>query len=171
MIYTSNYENYGNRSNFVSISEDKGEMANFNGQYYQPLVPNSKIIKIWSENVKNLSEEENIYNYIENYYYEVLKKLDVEHFFTELISKNGVNFILGCYEKDGHFCHRLIAAAYLETIIGYEIPEIKNNNGKLEIVKESNISKMIKRMLSDVIYNDPDLQPKIHTIAKMRSYR
>lgn len=59
--------------------------------------------------------------YVELYKETVLEKIDIE----ELIKKIGEDAVLLCYEKPEDFCHRHIAADYIEKKTGISIKEIK----------------------------------------------
>jgi len=52
-------------------------------------------------------------------YEEILSKLDPEDVWKEL----GSDAVLLCYEAPGKFCHRRLAAEWLERELDVEIPE------------------------------------------------
>lgn len=152
MIYTGNYKNCSSSKMFVSISGDKGKDAGYDGRYYLPLAPKKDFFKEWKENIKKRSEEENMLFYIENYYEKVLKNIDID----SLICNLEFPCIMGCYEDDDKFCHRYIAAAYLELIFGIDIPEVKVVDNKLIRLPKSEISKKVSNILYDVLVKDID---------------
>lgn len=156
MIYTGNYENCKELNNFVSISKDGGKSVNFKGKKYYQLSPKLEFFKKWKENIGKITEEENIRFYIEHYYNEVLKDLDISELLTEL----GTNFIMGCYEKSDDFCHRFIVANYLELVLGINIDEIKVKDGKIITLPKSKMYKKIGNILCETIIKDIDSQKK-----------
>lgn len=58
--------------------------------------------------------------YTEQYYKEVLNKLDPKEVYYEL----GRNTVLLCWEKPGEFCHRHIVAEWLTNALNIEVTEI-----------------------------------------------
>ena len=72
--------------------------------------------------------ENNTY-YIEQYYKEVLSKLDPEKVYKDLKH----SFLL-CYEDNNEFCHRHIVAKWLELSLGIYVPEIKLINDEIKEV-------------------------------------
>lgn len=121
MIYTSSHKNCNtNVLKTYAISGNKGKDVNYQGDTYPKLAPKLSFWKIWHDNIGKVSEEENNKYYIEHYYNEVLSKLDPEEIYKELN-----NSILLCYEDNEEFCHRHIVAAWLELLLGIEVPEVK----------------------------------------------
>ena len=150
MIYTGNYKNCSSSKLFVSISGDLGKKANFNGKYFKELAPKLSFWKTWHENVGKIPELDNMYYYIENYYNQVLKNLDIQSMLDVL----GNDFILGCYEESDEFCHRQIVALYLEMILGINIEEVIIKNDKLIKIPRSEIYNIVKDILCKVIIED-----------------
>jgi len=127
----------------ISISGDGGKKANYQGECFKELAPKLSFWIVWHKNLKNISEEENNYYYVEQYYKHVLSSLDPE----EVYSKIG-NKILLCYEDNTEFCHRHIVAAWFELLLDKKTPEITFDGCKLaEVNKPDNI----KIMLEDVM--------------------
>ena len=58
--------------------------------------------------------------YIENYYKEVLDKLDPQDIYNKL----GEDVVLLCWENPDEFCHRHLVAEWLEWELGIEIKEL-----------------------------------------------
>ena len=125
-IFTGNYTNctYGN---LISISGNKGKSANFEGKYIKELAPKLEFWKVWHANIGKISEEENIKYYIEQYYLQVLKDLDIES-----LLENEIDPILLCYEDSNDFCHRHIVAEYVELKYGIEVKEIEINSNNIK---------------------------------------
>lgn len=120
MIYTSNY-NEQKRTIYktYSISGDRGREANYKGECYSKLAPKKSFWQVWHDNIGKISEEENNKYYIEEYWREVLSKLDPEEVYDEL---NGSTLL--CYENNNEFCHRHIVAAWFELLLNKKVPEI-----------------------------------------------
>jgi uncharacterized protein (DUF488 family) len=118
MIYTGSYDNckFGR---LVSISGDGGRQVGFDGEVYKKLAPKLSFWKIWHDNIGKISNEENNKFYINNYYEQCLKGLNVEQVLREL-----ENAIMLCYEPSYQFCHRHIPAAWIELETGLIVPEI-----------------------------------------------
>lgn len=109
-MYTSYYALCGNHPNAVSIA---GKCPiGYKGREYKILAP-----KYWF--FKKYKEDGDSKFYIEQYYKEVLDKLDPQIVFAEL----GENAILLCYEKPGDFCHRRLVAEWLKCKLGVRIEE------------------------------------------------
>ena len=94
--------------NAVAIS--RGIPKWYKGKIYLPLAPSWALIQLDSER-----------DYIQGYYRTVLAKLDPVQVYREL----GENAILLCYEKPPGFCHRRLAAKWLEDTLGIIVPEMK----------------------------------------------
>lgn len=88
----------------------------FNGRHYKKLAP-----KYWF--FKKYKEDGDESFYIEQYYKEVLDKLDPKEIYKEL----GEDAVLLCYEKPGDFCHRHIVAEWLTANLHITIPEYKES--------------------------------------------
>lgn len=120
MIYTSSY-NEQKRTIFktYSISGDRGKSANYNKECYPKLAPKLSFWRVWHDNIGKISEEENNKYYVEEYFKQVLSKLDPESVYDELLGST-----LLCYENNTEFCHRHIVAAWFELLLGVHVPEI-----------------------------------------------
>ena len=132
MIWTSSYNDFQTLHYKVySISGDRGKLANYKGKCYPALAPKHSFWKVWHDNIGKISEEENTKYYIEEYWNQVLSKLDPEEVFNELEYS-----VLLCYEPVSEFCHRHIVAAWFEILLGKEIKEIKAKDYIITGVKE-----------------------------------
>lgn len=127
-IFTGNYKEC-KHGNLISISGDRGKKVGFEGKALPQLAPKRAFWEIWHNNIGKISEQENTKYYIEQYYKQVLSKVDIE----ELL-KNEKNPILLCYEKSNEFCHRHIVAEYISLKYGINVPDISIND-KLEIIQ------------------------------------
>ena len=144
MIYTGNYKNCL-KGNLVSISGDRGKKENFSGMCFPVLAPRLSFWKEWHNNIGKISEEENNYFYIKNYYNLVLKSLDPK----EIVNLFDKGTIFLCYEENYEFCHRHIVAYWLEKELGIKVPEIKIDKfGNVTILERP---KWIKEMLDNII--------------------
>ncbi len=119
MISTSSYENWQSQAyRTVSISGDRGKKVNYQGECYPKLAPKRQFWQEWHNNIGVIPEEENNKFYIEEFYKQVLSKLDPEQVYRDLD-----NAILLCYEPNTQFCHRHIVAAWLELLLDITVPE------------------------------------------------
>ena len=91
--------------------------------------------RVWKDNRGKISDEENNKYYIEEYYKQVLSKLDPEVVYKELDFST-----LLCYEDSSEFCHRHIVAAWFNLFLGNTIEpvvDISFVDGKVETVDEA----------------------------------
>lgn len=95
MISTSSYSDWqSDMYRTYSISGDRGKKANYKGRCYSKLAPKLSFWKVWHDNIGKIPLEENNRYYIEEYWNQVLSKLNPEEIFSELDGS-----ILLCYEK------------------------------------------------------------------------
>lgn len=148
MIYTSSYDEQ-KRTIYktYSISGDRGKLADYKGECYSKLAPKKSFWQVWHDNIGKISEEENNKYYIEEYYKEVLSKLDPESVYDELLGST-----LLCYEKNDEFCHRHIVAAWFELLLGVHVPEINY------IREEVSRPEYIKDYLEETIKNNINMK-------------
>ena len=124
MIYTASHKNIHNAPyRLVAISGNRGKDAGFKGEAYPKLAPKKGFWQIWHDNIGKVSELENNRYYIEEYYKQVLSKLNPMEVYNVLD-----NSILLCYEDYNEFCHRHIVAAWLELTLHITIPEVYVHN-------------------------------------------
>ena len=151
---TSCYAN-AKSGNLVSITGDGGNAWGFYGQAYKKMAPRLYLWQYYNQNPDNLSEEELIDWYIEEFYNLRLRELEAKNLLNNLKERFGEEIILLCHELPGiktnkeHFCHRRILADWIELETGIIIPEVS-------IDSTGNITK-------EEIY---DLKPKIKKIIK-----
>ncbi len=123
MIYTGywsklkEYERYG----LIPVGISGKIPDGFNGARYQQLAPKYSWWKQWHD--EHMSNDW----FVEKYYETVLSQLNPNEVITDL-SKFGANVVLLCYETPEKFCHRHLAADWLNKntgadIIEYELPE------------------------------------------------
>lgn len=130
MIYTSSHSYCDtNKYNTYAISGNRGKDANYEGKYYSKLAPKLVFWKVWHNNIGKVSKVDNNKYYINEYYNQVLKNLDVEEVYKELN-----NSILLCYENNKDFCHRHIVAAWFEIMLGIKVDEVKIENNQIKII-------------------------------------
>lgn len=150
MVNTGSYNNFDfNLYSSYSISWDKGKDAGYVGRWYPNLTPKKEFWRVWKDNRGKISEEENTRYYIEEYYKQVLSKLDPEVVYKELEYST-----LLCYEDSSDFCHRHIVAAWFNLLLGNTIEpvtDISIVDGKLEVVDASS---RYMDILEDVIRNN-----------------
>ena len=123
MIYTGywsklkEYEQYG----LIPVGISGKIPDGFNGARYQQLAPKYSWWKQWHEEHKSNDW------FVEKYNETVLSQLNPDKVINDL-NKIGKNIILLCYEIPEKFCHRHLAADWLNkntnaNIIEYELPE------------------------------------------------
>ena len=121
MISTSGYNNWqSNQYITYSISDDREKSVNYKGRCYSKLAPKLSFWKIWHDNIGKVSAEENNRYYVQEYWNQVLSKLDPQQVYDELDYS-----ILLCYESNTEFCHRHIVAAWFEILLGINVFEKK----------------------------------------------
>ena len=142
-IFTGNYEEC-KTGNLISISGDRGKKVGFFGKAIPSLAPKRAFWKIWHNNIGKIPEDENTKYYIEQYYSQVLSKVNIE----ELL-KNEKDPILLCYEKGQQFCHRHVLAEFIELTYGIKVRDIKiDENLKIE---ENSRPEYIREMLKEIM--------------------
>lgn len=109
---TSYFANVKNTPDAVSIAGKAP--AGFQGRQYKKLAPNYWFFKKYKED-----GDKDFYT--EQYYKEILNKLDPNEVYREL----GENSILVCWERPEKFCHRHLVAEWLCKNLGIEIEELK----------------------------------------------
>ncbi len=148
MISTSSYKNFDtNLYRRCSISFDKGKDAKYFGDCFLELAPKREFWDVWKANRGKISEEENTRYYIEEYYKQVLSKLDPEMVYRKLD-----HCTLLCYEDSSEFCHRHVVAAWFNLLLGDTIQpvvEIAWQDGKL--VRLEDEASKYSEILEDVI--------------------
>lgn len=156
-MYTSNYQNcHGLKSHELSISGDRGALVNYQGKCYPALAPKKEFWQIWHNNIGKISDQTNTYYYINNYYKEVLSKLDPESLYNELKNK-----VLLCYEKPDEFCHRHLVAAWLHLLLDVEVNEIKVEGDQVIIMKRN---KKYDEMLENIIKENTKNMHRFHSL-------
>lgn len=144
MIRTSSHNNWkSDLYKTVSISGNRGKDADYKGECYPKLAPKLSFWKIWHSNIGILSDEENNYYYIKEYYKQVLSKLNPEEVYRELDYST-----LLCYEDNMEFCHRHIVAAWFELLLDVEVPECKlDETGIVSLERPSYIKEYLEEIM------------------------
>ena len=151
---TSCYFN-AKQGNLVSITGDGGNAWGFFGNAYKKMAPKLYLWEYYDQNPDNLTEEELINWYIEEFYNLRLKGLNPYDFMNILKERFGEEIILLCHELPGtvldkeHFCHRRLVADWIELETGIIIPELS--------IKEDGT------IIQEETY---DLKPKIKKLIK-----
>lgn len=144
MISTSSYQNWqSDKYTVYSISGDRGKKVGYEGKCFPQLAPKLSFWQVWHQNIGRISEEENNRYYVEEYYKQVLSKLDPEEVYKKLEYST-----LLCYEDNMEFCYRHIVAYWLEILLGIKVPEKKANNYVIEVV---NRPEYIKEYLEEAM--------------------
>lgn len=147
-IFTGNYEEC-KAGNLISISGDRGRKVGYTGKAITKLAPKRAFWDIWYNNIGKIPEEENIRYYIEEYYKQVLSKVDIED-----LLKDEKDPILLCYEKGQDFCHRHVLAEYIEMKYGIKVRDIKiDENLNIE---ENKRPEYIRSMLEEVMSKEQE---------------
>lgn len=142
-IFTGNYEEC-RAGNLISISGDRGKKVGFVGRALPMLAPKKSFWQVYHDNIGKISEVDNAKYYIEQYYNQVLSKVNIQE-----ILENESKPILLCYEKNQQFCHRHILAEYIELTYGVEVKDIKiDENLNIE---ENDRPKYIGKILMDIM--------------------
>lgn len=146
MIRTSSYNNWPTSLyRTISISGDKGKKVNYQGKYFQELAPKLSFWKVWHSNIGIIPEEENNRYYIEEYYKQVLSKLNPQEIYRQLNYQT-----LLCYEDNTEFCHRHIVAAWLELLLDEKVPECKiDANGITTLERPKYIKEYLEEVMKD----------------------
>ena len=142
-IFTGSYDAC-KKGNLISISGDLGKRASFTGKSIKEFAPKRKFWDVWHNNIGKISEEDNTRYYIEEYYKQVLSKIDV----MELL-KYEQKPVLLCYEKSSEFCHRHVLAEYINIVYGIEVKEVEIDE-KFNIIEKyrpQNIRKILQSII------------------------
>ena len=144
MISTSSHNDWqSDKYRTFSISGNRGKDANYEGNCYPALAPKLEFWKEWHDNIGKIPDEENNRYYIQEYWNQVLSKLDPEKVFRDLDDS-----VLLCYEPNTEFCHRHIVAAWFELLLGVKVPEMKANGYQTTEVERP---EYIKQYLDEII--------------------
>lgn len=156
MIYTSSHKEW--QSTFFktyAISGNRGKDVSYNGRYYSLLAPKKEFWQVWHNNIGIISDEDNNKYYIEEYFKQVLIKLDPLKVYNELDDS-----ALLCYESSQEFCHRHIVSAWFELFLDKKVnslDEAKSQEYKVEVIKNLEIKEQIKKDLEEIIKNNIDM--------------
>lgn len=145
-MFTSNYKNFnGNDYREISISEDGGKSADYQGKVYLDLAPKKELLQAWKNNIDKMSFDENVCYFIEQYYKTVLSKLDPEVVYSDLKYK-----ILLSDEESVEFSHRHIVAEWIKLLFNEEVPEIKSeNNNYIKVNRPTNIALILEKTIKN----------------------
>lgn len=158
MISTSSYNNWkSDKYRTYSISGNRGVDAGYQGRCYPELAPKKDFWRRWEENRGKVSDEKNNKYYIQEYYNQVLSKLD-----PEIVYRDLEDSVLLCYEDNMDFCHRHIVAAWFEILLGVKVPEQKASGYKVWDVERP---QYIKDYLEEVM----KLNKNMHGFKSLRA--
>lgn len=128
-MYTSSYFIYKGPS---AVSIAGGAPKWYTGRQYKNLAPKYWFFKEYKEEITFIKHSKEICTelamerefaaqqlYIERYNKEVLDRLDPQQVYNDL----GRDAVLLCWEPPGQFCHRRLAATWLENELGIIVPE------------------------------------------------
>ena len=150
-MVTSSYKNFNtDLYQTYSISGDRGKVENYKGKCYPKLAPKKEFWKVWHDNIGKISEEENTKYYIEQYYKEVLSKLDPMETYEELKYD-----VLLCYEEPEEFCHRHIVAEWFNLLLDVKVPEVKCSNMGFEEIERPDY---YRTYLEEVMKNNKNMR-------------
>ena len=144
MIGTSSYRGW--QSSFYktySISGERQRNELYQEKCIPELFPKESFEKKYRENIGKISREENERFYVQEYWEQVLSKLDPESIYREIDYS-----ILLCDEPNKEFCHRHIVAAWLEILLNIKVHEMIANGVHTEQVAKPDY---IKGYLEDAM--------------------
>ena len=151
MISTSSHNNWQSDKYITySISGNRGKDANYQGRCYPKLAPKLSFWKTWHDNIGKVSQEENTRYYVQEYWNQVLSKLDPEQVYRELDYS-----ILLCYESNTEFSHRHIVAAWFEILLGVNVSEKKAKDYAIEEIERPTY---IKQYLEDAMRHNRNMR-------------
>ena len=148
MIYTSSHK-YFKKDNYRTYSISSNH-DNYQEKHYSLLEPNQEFVNIYNSNIGKIPEEENIKYYIQEYWNQVLSKLDPQEIYKELD-----NYVILSDESNTEFGPRHIMAAWLEILLDVNIQEIKNNGYKINKLERP---KYIKEYLEEAMKNNRNMR-------------
>lgn len=128
----------------------------FKGRLYKALAPPYWLLK----KVKADGDTE---YYTEQYYKEVLNKLDPRQVYEDL----GADAVLLCWEGSEKFCHRHIIAEWLEKSLGIEVKELESM-GSLEMLKKKVQEQRLKKE-PGILPTNPALGARKRTPVMLKS--
>jgi hypothetical protein len=133
-IFTSSYAIAGRHPDAVACSQ--GIPRWFRGRVYKALAPHRWMIKIGAD-----GDPKEVARFRELYYEKILAPLDVRQVLADL----GDNAILLCWEAPGSYCHRRLAAEWIESEVGIVVPEWPRANADVSSVSRSRRKAMKSR--------------------------
>jgi uncharacterized protein (DUF488 family) len=113
-LFTSNFRRSGQHPGAVAISNGQGFY--WHVPQYRPLVPAWKLVR---DSKAGLIERQAF----DREYLAQLHALDPRRVLFDLAAF-GPEVVLLCWEKPGDYCHRRLAAQWLETEFGIAVPEL-----------------------------------------------
>ena len=143
-LLTGNYENC-KVGNLISISKDMGKKVNFDGINLPKLAPKKDFLEEW-QNIENLID---MGDYIEDYYIEVLSKLDPQ----ELIDSLPEASILLDYDTN---IYRHLVAFWLELFLNINTYEVVVNP-KRDTMRVIKRPEYLKNILEKIIKENYDM--------------
>lgn len=118
------------------------------------MAPRLYLWQYYDQNPDNLSEEELINWYIEEFYNSRLKDLNPYELLSNLKEKIGEDIVLLCHESPGlkiskeHFCHRRLLVDWIELETGIVIPELSISESGVETIEEIyDLKPIIKKII------------------------
>lgn len=147
IISTSTHNKYIDITSYTTYDITGFWMRKFHphDKSYPALEPEYSIWKTYEQNSENLSEEDNDKHYVEQYYEQILSKLDPEQVYNDIgVTEEYEGSILLCDDK----ITRYIVAAWFKLLLGIEVLECKviKNIGKIDFGIDS-----APRIYSDII--------------------
>ncbi len=112
-MFTGHFKHFRQHNDPRLVSVARYAPKWYRGRHYRKLAPPKDMLH------HNLTQEE----WTAKYYEVVLNKLDPARVYDDL----GPDAIMLCWELPGEFCHRRIAAEWLEKKLGLTIPEVPHN--------------------------------------------
>lgn len=152
-IFTGSFK-YCNTPKCISISPDGDKPVGYKGSELNNLAPKKDWYEIWKANIGQISEEENLRYFVENYYETVLSKIGID----EILGSIEEDTIFVTSEDSEEFSPRNIVAAFIELYTEHPVHEVKvAPDGKLIKQKPNKYYQRIKEMLEILIKDSIDM--------------
>lgn len=115
---------------------------------FKELVPSKSFYKKWNNDSNERMTYQNLKEYINDYYFDVLKNLNPRAVYSDI----GDNVVLLSGNNDDIFSHNMIVAYWLELFLDIDVLWTKNIDGyKIDVNKKRTI---VKEILEEVIRKD-----------------
>lgn len=155
MVSTGCFKNINSKHyRIMSIDLDGEEKFGEGVKSYPALMPKREFYDVWKSNIGFVPDDENNRYFIEEYYKQVLSKLDPCR-----VSKELYYDILVTDAPNSEFCHRHVVAAWLDLLIGNinHVPVMEIAIDDLEVTYLGNSGEEVMEVLEDVIRKNENM--------------